>query len=309
MEIHAKTLLPRVKILLLGASGRVGTALSAHLANQGHDLLRPSHAELDLAAPDALAQYLRERENAPPGAVVNCAAVSSLETCLDDPVRAHLLNAMMPETLARFCNREQIKLIHFSTDYVLDGRRPGKKTETAKCRPVNTYGESKWEAELRIADLCPSAVITRVSWVFGSPSHPAFPEQILAKALQGVPLSAIDDKYSLPTSTDTICGAVEQLLLTPSAEGILHLCDSGDPVSWYDIAETVLNQAEELGFPLKSRTLSRQKLEQIPFFRDARPPHTAMDNSRLSALTGESPPLWQNSLKQALKKLLPRLNA
>ena len=154
------------RTLVFGAGGRVGSRLAEHLRDAGAEVVACGRNTCDLEDLSALKKFLLSS-----GAthVINCAAVSGLEACLDDPVTAHRVNAMAPELMARLCRLEGMRFIHLSTDYVLDGRRPGLKTETDKCRPVNVYGESKLEAELRVREEMPEALVARVSWVFGNP--------------------------------------------------------------------------------------------------------------------------------------------
>ena len=292
-----------MNIVLFGSRGRVGEKIKETLIRQGHQLSCPVREQLDLSDIPAVENYLAELEIKRPQALINSAAISGLEACLDDPVTAHYVNVMAPECMARFCERTGTRFIHLSTDYVLDGRFPGKKEESGKCKPVNTYGESKWEAEIRIAEAHSQAIIARVSWVYGNTRHPAFPDVFLAKAVRGEPLTAIDDKWSLPTHTDTITEAVTAFLRHPEASGIYHVCDSGQPANWHDYAVTVLAQAEQQGLTLVTKTVSTQKMKEITFFRDPRPKHTAMDNQKLSRLLGYPIPDWQTRLSEYLFSL------
>ncbi len=146
--------------------------------------------EVDLAEGEAVERRVEEDAAE---AVVNCAAVSSLEACVDDPLSAHLVNAVAPAMMARACAREGKRFIHLSTDYVLDGRRPGLKGEGASCKPVCVYGESKREGELQVMEEYPDAVVVRVSWVCGHPGKPGFAEAVARKALEGEPRAAVGD--------------------------------------------------------------------------------------------------------------------
>ena len=211
------------RTLVFGAGGRVGSRLAAHLEEEGMEVVGCGRDACDLKDLKALKNVLLSS-----GAthVVNCAAVSGLEACLDDPETAHRVNAMAPEMMARICRLEGMRFIHLSTDYVLDGRRAGLKTESDKCRPVNVYGESKLEAELRVREEMPEALVARVSWVFGNPERPSFPEMVLRKALNGEPLSAVADKWSMPAWVEDLCGWLRFLAYESDASGVLHLCPS-----------------------------------------------------------------------------------
>lgn len=267
-------------LLLFGGSGRTGQCVRQEAERRGLSVLAPPHAECDLEHPEQVSDYVLAHEAE---VVINCAAVSGLESCADDLLRAHLVNAASPAAMALACRHTGARFIHLSTDYVLDGRRPGKKDEGAHCRPCCAYAESKREGELEIAECLPDAVIARVSWVCGNAAHPAFPEQVLRRALRGEPLAAVADKYSLPTDAADIARAVLALAATDYG-GIIHLCSGGEPLSWWDCACLALREAVALGALPPLPEPERQALDSVPFFREKRPRHTAMDNSRLLSL-------------------------
>lgn len=133
------------QLIIIGASGRTGSVLSPIAKAQGYACLTPSHAELPLEDGDALSDYILSQPKVV--AVINCAAISHIERCLDDAFAAHCVNALAPAQMALACRHTGARFIHLSTDYVLDGRRAGLKDESAKCRPSCTYAMSKWEGE------------------------------------------------------------------------------------------------------------------------------------------------------------------
>lgn len=270
-----------LRTLIFGAGGRVGSRLAAHLREYGMEVAACGRETCDLKDLSALKRALLSS-----GAthVINCAAVSGLEACLDDPVTAHRVNVMAPELMARLCRLEGMRFIHLSTDYVLDGRRPGLKAEGDKCRPVNVYGESKLEAELRVREEMPEALVARVSWVFGNPARPSFPEMMLRKAMNGESLAAVADKYSLPTWVEDLCSWLRLLAYESDAAGVLHLCQSGEPVSWHGYAAAALKCAVRHGLLHALPLVAEQKLDEQAGFRDARPRHTAMSSERLGAV-------------------------
>lgn len=269
------------KCLIFGAAGRVGSHLASYLSKLGDDVIACTRKECNLENRDDIKELFLSVQ---PTHVINCAAISGLETCLDDPVLAHRVNAMAPEMMAQVCHLKGIRFIHLSTDYVLDGRRAGLKEESAKCKPISVYGESKFEAELRIMDVMPEALVARVSWVFGNWARPAFPEMILKKAIQGEPLAAIADKWSMPTWVGDLSEWLRILAFEKEYEGVLHLCQSGEPISWHSYAQLVVKNAYEMGLISSIPEILEQKLDEQSFFRDARPRHTAMSSNKLALI-------------------------
>lgn len=296
---HAFYIVVGMKMLLFGGSGRVGQVVRCEAQKEGWQVAAPGREECDLRSPAAVSACVL---SSGAEAVVNCAAVAGLEACLDDPLTAHLVNAVAPAEMALACRHTGARFVHLSTDYVLDGRRPGKRDESSKCKPINTYGESKREGELEVAENGEGALILRVSWVCGNPARPSFVESIVARARRGESLAAIDDKYSLPTHAADIARGI--LALLPRREsGVLHLCSTGAPMSWHACAELALQAAVEQGALPCMPSVARQKMGSISFFRDPRPLHTAMDNSRLLSL-GISMPSAEATLRRAVQEYL-----
>lgn len=266
-----------MKFVIFGGSGRTGQVLCRLAQQHGHDIIAPSHADCDLLQAEAVSDFvLQQRVDA----VINCAAISGLEACGDDPLQAHLINAVAPAAMALACRHTGARFIHLSTDYVLDGRRPGLKNESYKCRPEGMYPESKREGELQVLEANADSIVARVSWICGNPSKPAFVESLLTKAIAGQDLAAIADKFSLPTDAEDIARIILQL--PPSQlRGIIHLCSTGEPLSWWDCATIALQEAAALHAIPAMPPPQRQQLDQVTFFREPRPRHTAMQPQRL----------------------------
>ncbi len=288
-----------MKMLVFGGTGRTGQVMCRVAAAQGWEVSAPAHDACPLEDAEAVSDAVLSS-----GAelVVNCAAVSGLEACGDDPLRAHLVNAAAPAAMALACRHTGARFVHLSTDYVLDGRRPGLKDESAKCRPVCVYAESKREGELQVQEAWEESLIARVSWICGNPARPGFPESVVARALAGQPLAAVADKTSLPTDAEDIARAI-MLLAGGGAKGIVHLCSVGEPMSWWDCAATALDEAVRLGALASFPELGRQQLDAVPFFRESRPRHTAMQSARLPQL-GISMPTADETVRRAVRRFL-----
>ena len=288
-----------MKLLLFGGSGRTGQVMQRAATAAGWEVWAPTHAECDLLDTQALTAAVLHSGAV---AVVNCAAVSGLEACLDDPLTAHLVNAVAPAAMALACRHTGARFVHLSTDYVLEGVKSGLKNESTKCKPANVYGLSKREGELQVAEALAAALVLRVSWVCGNPDKPSFVESTLGKALNGEPLAAIADKYSLPTDAADIARVVLELLPLP-VSGVLHLCSGGAPLSWYDCAQIALQHAVEWGALPELPPMQRQLLAQASFFREVRPRHTAMNNERLCSL-GITMPTATRCLQQVTERYI-----
>lgn len=267
-------------LLLFGASGRIGQVIARRAAEQGFSLLTPTHAECPMEDAERVSDLVL---GCGAQVVINAAAMSRLEACEDDPLLAHRVNALAPAAMALACRHTGARFLHLSTDYVLEGHRKGLKDESTRCKPLNLYGESKREAEFAIAEAFAESLILRVSWVCGNPKKPGFLEQILARALAGEALAAIDDQFSLPTDAEDVA-RVLLLLAETDARGVFQLCSGGEPMSRWDCATLALQEAVRLGLLPAAPPIARQKLKSVPFFRAPRPQHTAMNNAKLRSL-------------------------
>ena len=288
------------RILIFGASGRTGQVVKQAAEQVGYEVLAPSHAECPLEQAEAVSDLVLGS-----GAqlVVNCAAVSGLEACADDPLQAHLVNAVAPAAMALACRHTGARFVHLSTDYVLDGRRAGAKDESAKCRPICWYGESKREGELQVLEALPTAVVARVSWVCGNPQKPSFVESTLGRALAGQPLAAVADKESLPTDAADIARAV-LALGQGDYSGVVHVCSSGEPLSWWHCARLALQAAARLGALAEVPPVEQQKLDEVPFFREPRPRYTGMNNARLTSQLGIAMPTAAETIAAVVQRYL-----
>ena len=285
--------------MVFGGSGRTGMVLCEVLRQRGCAFIAPSHAECDLADSIAVSDFVLGCGSS---LVINAAAVSSLERCAEDPLTAHLVNAVSPAAMALACRHTGARFVHLSTDYVLDGRRPVQHGEGAKCRPCSVYAESKREGELQVAEALPSALIARVSWICDNPQRPGFVESVVTKARVGLSLAAVADKFSMPTSAEDIA----RVLLSPQLEsyqGVLHLCSAGEPVSWWQMALWALEEAAAVGALSAVPPVEAQSLDRVPFFREPRPRHTAMSCARLLSL-GVTMPTAEETVRRAVRRML-----
>lgn len=292
-----------MKVLVFGASGRTGQVMQQLLEREQHEVLAPAHADCPLEQAETVSDLVLGSEAE---LVVNCAAISGLEACAADPLQAHLVNAVAPAAMALACRHTGARFVHLSTDYVLCGRRQGLKAETDKCRPVSWYGESKREGELQVLEALPTAVVARVSWVCGNPAKPSFVESTLARALAAQPLAAVADKYSLPTDAADIARAVLALAAGGYA-GIIHLTSSGEPLSWWDCAMIALQKAVRCGALHSLPDMERQMLDKVPFFREPRPRHTAMNNARLTSELGIPMPGAADTVETVAERFLNQI--
>ncbi len=281
------------RVAVTGTTGRVGAALARYFARD-HAVIELPRSRFDLADRDGMARVL---------AGLNCdvflnpAGVTGLEACLDDPAMAQRVNADAPAEIAEWAAARGVRLIHFSTDYVLGGREPGLHEETEAAEPLSDYGKSKRAGELAVLAQ-PGTCVMRVSWVFG-PEKPSFVDAVRSKAIAGEPLAAVADKFSLPTFTADLVRWV-QTVAASDVCGIAHACNAGEPASWHDLAEAVVDGMVASGELSSRPEIARQTLAEAGF-RAVRPRHTAMATPRLAEMLGSGPRSWREALAEYMK--------
>jgi len=277
-----------------GTTGRVGAALARHFATTCEVIPLPRKT-FDLADPQALAVALERLEC---DVFLNPAGITSLEACEDDPALAMRVNAGAPAQIAAWAAERNVRVFHFSTDYVFGGETLGLRGEHEEPMPLNIYGLSKLAGEAAVL-ASPQNCVVRVSWVFG-PEKPSFVDSVFDAALAGRPLAAIADKYSLPVFTKDLAQWMERLV-DHKTTGILHACNSGQPVSWHDMATAVAEEMVAFGVLAQMPDIQQQALDEMPSFRAVRPRFTAMDTDRLTELLGHPPRPWREALGEYIR--------
>jgi len=265
-----------MEIVVTGCTGRLGRSLIREWQGE-HVLHCLGREDLDFGEPAGLERKL---EGLCFDGLVNCAAMADIECCESHLREAQLINAESPRVLARVCAQRGARLIHFSTDYVLDGTREGLKSEGAAVRPLNQYARTKWAGEESVLEENADAIVGRVSWLFGTEPD-GIVESVFRSARRGEDLRAVADKFSKPTSVQEIGRMVLALLGRPDLGGLFHLTHPGEPESWWSIATKVVRAGYEAGLLKHCPEVQPEVMERAERLRVARPVHTAMDPARL----------------------------
>jgi dTDP-4-dehydrorhamnose reductase len=231
-----------MRLLVLGGRGQLGTELAA-VAEGRHQLVRPTHAEVDVrdrrAVEGAVAQ-------ARPDVVVNAAAYHKVERCEEEPEMAFAVNAVGAANVARAAAAFRARSVFVSSDYVFGGDQPKGYEEDDPVGPVNVYGVTKATGEwlVRLAPL--DSLVVRGSALFGHAGSSGkggnFVETIMARAVAGEPLSVVDDVVMSPTAARDMAERILLLLERDAPAGIYHLANAGR-CSWYEFARAIVEMA------------------------------------------------------------------
>ncbi len=278
-----------MKILIIGSDGLLGRDVSKIFSNKYPDsIVEATEAFLDIKDYDRTAI---EFERLLPAAVINCAAMTHVDECEDNPGKAFSINRDGAFNVARACKHIRARLIHISTDYVFDGRKKSPYKETDETAPLSIYGKSKLEGEKAVLKECENSLIIRTSSLFGMGGE-NFGSKIISRCEQGERVKAAIDWFSSPTSTRDLARGIEKLLPLEH-KGVLHFVNSG-VCSKFEFALTALkmkNIDDSLLIPIKMNHL---KLKAI------RPIYSALDNRLFAKLSGETPRKWEEALRDYL---------
>ncbi|MCB1277081.1 dTDP-4-dehydrorhamnose reductase [Prosthecobacter sp.] len=287
--------MPSPRILILGATGGLGRALFRHFSPRYSTTIW-GRADMDFEKPEIIPERLAAQDF---DVLLNAAGMTSPDACEVHPEKAGLANVTAPKVIAECCEARGARMIHFSTDYVFSGQQYEPWREEDETAPINVYGRTKREGELAVLRACPSALVARVSWLFG-PDKPSHPDNVIQRALQTDELSAVADKVSVPTSNTDIAVWIERLIDDHAGlGGVMHFCNSGR-ASWHSWAEAALEIAHRLGLPVKTTQVKPIKLDSLTQFKAQRPLMTVMSHAKLQNLLGGAIRNWHDALEDYL---------
>ena len=284
-----------MKIVILGAGGRLGAALMREYREK-YDLAGFNHAQLDLANLDDVRGKLGGMNF---DVLINAAAFTNVDACETERDRAFLINAEAAGVLAEICNEKDAKLIHFSTDYVFDGEKRAPYTEEDQANPISLYGESKLTGEKKVLAAENGHLVVRVSWVFG-PDRPSFIDAMIKRAQQDEKIDAISDKFSTPTYTHDLARMLPQFFDRREG-GILHFANTGK-CSWQEYAQWALDCCRDAGIPLKATTVGALTLKDMSSWVARRPVYSVLSTAKYTELTGATPRAWREAVNEYITR-------
>ncbi|MBL0059210.1 MAG: dTDP-4-dehydrorhamnose reductase [Elusimicrobia bacterium] len=230
-----------MRVLLLGAQGQLGAEL-VH-TNPGHTLLLHTRLDADLTDAAALERFVR---GAAPEIVLNTAAFNRTELCEKDPVPAFAVNTLAPRALASLCAGLGARLVHFSTDFVFDGKKGAPYVETDPPNPMTVYALSKYGGERFVLAASETNMVCRTAGLYGVTGSRSkggnFVQTVLSRARNGETLRVVDDIVMSPTYARDLAEKVWELLDRKVPGGTYHLTNGGG-CTWFQFAQAVLETA------------------------------------------------------------------
>ena len=238
-----------MRILLTGPTGQIGSELRRALPALG-EVIAVDRAQMDLTDPEGIRKLVRLIE---PDLVVNAAGYTDVDRAEREEELAHRINATAPGILAQEASRLGAAIIHYSTDYVFNGRATSPYTPKDEPDPINAYGRTKLAGEKAVSASGCASLIIRTSWVYSTRGS-NFLSSILEQAPIKRELRVVDDQFGCPTWSRTVAQATTQIIaraLVPQGQGwsladaggIYHLaCQS--VTSRFEFAQRIIELAE-----------------------------------------------------------------
>jgi dTDP-4-dehydrorhamnose reductase len=291
-----------MKIALLGKNGQLGWELQRTLAPLG-EVVALDYPEIDLARTDQACQMIREIQ---PEVIVNATAYTAVDRAESEAEQAMTINGLAPGKLAQTAAELQAVFIHYSTDYVFDGKKSSAYLESDIPNPLSVYGSSKLAGEQAVAKVNDVYLILRTSWVY-SLRRDSFVTKVLSWARQNRTLRVVTDQLSNPTWARMLAEVSGMMLAKGSPDirgwfgerkGLYHLAGSGC-ASRYEWAQAIIRHDPRRAEQIIEK-LQPALTEEFPAPAQ-RPQYSCLDCSLFFERFGLNLPDWENALKLAMQ--------
>lgn len=285
-----------MKILLFGRHGQLGASLAAALAPLG-TVQALGRGEVDLADPAAIEQCIRD---ASPDVIVNAAAYTAVDQAESDAATAMRVNGEAPAVMAQGARAHGALFVHYSTDYVFDGRAHAPYREDDATAPLGAYGRSKLAGEEAVRRSGALHLVLRTAWLYANEGR-NFLNTMLRLAGEGKPLRVVNDQRGSPTYAQSVAAATAEVLRIwrepgaprASLSGVYHMTCGGE-ASWFEFARRIFELAG-----LTPAALSPIATRDYPT-PARRPSYSVLSNEKLARVFGVRLPHWEEALRQCL---------
>lgn len=277
------------QVVILGSGGQLGVELVREFSQRGFSVQSYGRTDLDITQP---AQVERAIAQLDPAVVLNAAAYNMVDVAEQEPLAAFQVNALAVRNLALAARQSGALLVHFSTDYVFDGKKGAPYVEEDPVHPLGAYAVSKLAGELYAQAYLDELLIIRTSGVFGpgglQTARGNFIELMLRLAQSGQPIRVVEDHVASPTYAPVLAARTADLV-ERGARGLFHI-GGGTPISWFEYARMIFRIA---GLSPQLRPTSERE------YRTAarRPKYSALSNSKMEAFGLEPFPPLETAVK------------
>lgn len=294
-----------MKIVVVGRNGQIGWELRRSLLCLG-EVIALDRSVIDMSHPETIAPALEQHR---PDLIVNASAYTAVDLAESEEALATVVNGTAVGELAQGARHLGALLIHYSTDYVFDGKSSEPYSEAMTPAPENAYGRSKLAGEQAIAQVGGDWLVFRTAWVYGSRAK-NFARTIANAALERDTLRVVADQFGTPTAARTLADltahgvrlAVQERRAGSFESGIFHLTARGH-TSWHGFAEKIVAHARtHRGDDVRTTVITPISASEFAA-PAARPTYSVLDCSRFDARFGVARPQWEVSLELVMAEM------
>lgn len=257
-----------------------------------HQVMGLSRAEFDITNPEQCRARIGDFG---PDAIINAAALTRVDYCESHEQEAFSANADGARNLAEAASAAGSILVHYSTDYIFDGRKTDPYVEEDLPNPQSVYGKSKLRGEELVRAVSPNHLILRTSWVFGR-NGKNFIRTILGAGREQRTLRVVHDQRGSPSYTRDLASQTQRMLLA-GCRGVYHLTNSGS-CTWYELATAALAWAGLSEVEVLPVTTAEYPLPT------PRPANSVLANARLQREGLQVMRSWQEAAREYVQTYL-----
>jgi dTDP-4-dehydrorhamnose reductase len=284
-------------VLVTGANGQLGQAIRSIVENfPSIDFVFCASSDLDITNLDNCELVFKKHQ---PDFCINTAAYTAVDKAETEPEKAHLINIIGSENLAKVCKNQNTILLHVSTDFVFDGSSDIPYIETDIPNPTGVYGKTKLAGEVAIQNIWNKHFIIRTSWVYSQFGN-NFMKTMLRLGNEKDELSVVNDQIGTPTNAVDLAEVLIKIILSPITQnpkpntfGVYNFSNEGQ-CSWYDFAKEI--------FRLNNIQFNLKPIPTIAYPTPAkRPNHSVLDKTKITTTFGIEIKNWKDSLKECVQ--------
>ena len=294
------------KILLIGRAGQVGSELQNLLSSESA-CFSVGRDSCDLEKASDIRSCLEKYR---PQVIINAAAYTNVDDSEINSSRANAINWHAVNTLAEFAAKHKSLLVHYSTDYVFDGKKLDCWEEDDLENPINEYGKSKLRGDASIRASGCQHLIIRSSWIYSVFGN-NFAKAIVRKSINGESISVIGDAIGVPTHGKFLAEMtvlmVEKLLTAQAGESLLgtyNVVPNG-VTSWYEYASYLLQICQNLGVPIKTFSNEIERINSDSYLLPVkRPKNSMLCTKKLERNFGVEVPDWKVGVENFVRQMI-----
>ena len=292
-----------MKVFLLGSSGQLGKNL-VKTCPKKFQLLSFNKSELDILDYPNLKKKILEFK---PNFIINSSGYTNVEEAESNQLSAYNINSKGVGNIVKIANEINSILIHFSTDYVFDGKKNGNYNESDYANPLSVYGKSKLFGENEIIKEINNYLIFRISWLYSDEENNFIRKVFNFFDKKKDFLKIVNDQKGIPTYAKELSLNLWQILQDKSLSekfGIYHYCDKGETSSWFDIAVFISNFMTNKGynFPEILPCSSEEYKSKV-----VRPKNSCFDTYKINNTFCLKQHNWKDNIKKVLNNYIGKL--